>query len=711
MLAVAVPDVGWATDGYWMPNGGDPPYFQTAQEALAANLGRPPLYLPHLDFPATVWFWCGDWMNWDNRGGASVFVEPAGGCSQQFYPTDDTEIVMRGPDTNYGSSTEMRVENLYGHPSHPVYWEIDALTKFDLSSIPAGTNITSAILHLYYYNWWDNNPAGRALTCYRITGNWNEETVTWNTRPGHAGQVTSSAIVPPAPGVWMAWNVTGDVQAFVNNPGINFGWEIMDEVPWNKFNIPWTRFRTKEYGSSIPYLAVEFTCGNQPPVANAGGPYTAECQGTRTSVPLDGRGSYDPDPNDALTYAWSTDCPGALFDDKTSPTALLTIDSETPCPLVCDVTLTVTDDSGEYDACWTTVTVEDTTPPQLTVDTTPITVVDGDCSGDEEVMLPIATATDACGSVTITDDAPPTFPAGQTTTVTYTATDECGNANTATVNVTVEYGANIVVRAAKHVVGTGNHPDSTKEPLVGLEVCAYDKSDGSCARLTCGGISHQHYQCIVDECEPVNCAVGNENGEALINLPPGDYVVIAADATKTVLPDPLGVSASDLMCGETQTKYLQQIVRADGSKIPGKTTRLTGSELLIIEPEYVLWDDTEQLYPFVFETIGEWGVTVTVDPPEGFLVDYELLSEDVDNELEAVQFTITELGSDLVATGTTFQVHHNGRPHTVRSSVGIALTPEYALSRGFNVEDLRQRGLIKERRPVVDVPRRGRGGR
>ncbi len=510
---------------------------------------------------------------------------------------------------------------------------------------------------------------------------------------------------------------------------------------------------------------------------------------------LDRTGSYDPDPDDTLTYAWATDCPGGMFDDATRPTPVLIVDSRHPCPLTCSVTLTVTDSQGAHDTCSATVTIQDTTapvltcpenlivecdgagnvgalnawlnsftasdgcdgvalsndftglsddcgatgsatvaftatddcghvsacsgtftivdtmPPVLTVDTTPITVVDSDCSGDAGVTLPVATATDVCGSVAIGNDAPPTFPAGQTTTVTYTATDECGNANTATVNVTVEYGANIVVRAAKHVVGTGSHPDSTKEPLVGLEVCAYDKSDGSCARLTCAGISHQHYQCIVDECEPVNCAVANENGEALINLPPGDYIVIAADATKTVLPDPLGVNASDLMCGETQTKYLQQIVRTDGSKIPGKTTRLTGSELLIIEPEYVLWDDTEQLYPFVFETIGEWGVTVTVDPPEGFLADYELLSEDVDNELEAVQFTITELGSDLVPTGTTFQVHHNGRPHTVRSSVGIALTPEYALSRGFNVEDLRQRGLIKERRPVVDVPRRGRGGR
>ena len=76
--------------------------------------------------------------------------------------------------------------------------------------------------------------------------------------------------------------------------------------------------------------------------------------------------------------------------------------------------------------------------------------------------------------------------------------------------------------------------------------------------------------------------------------------MVTGDATKTVLPDPLGVSASDLVCGETKQKHLQQIVKVNGGKTPAKTTRLTGSELLIIEPEYVVWDDTAQLYPFVF---------------------------------------------------------------------------------------------------------------
>ena len=56
------------------------------------------------------------------------------------------------------------------------------------------------------------------------------------------------------------------------------------------------------------------------------------------------------------------------------------------------------------------------------------------------------------------------------------------------------------------------------------------------------------------------------------------------------------------------------IQEANGKQVPARYTKLTGSELLIIEPEYVLWDDTDQLYPFVFETIGDWSVTTSVAP-------------------------------------------------------------------------------------------------
>ncbi len=419
-----------------------------------------------------------------------------------------------------------------------------------------------------------------------------------------------------------------------------------------------------------------------------------------SGVPVDSTVECDAVPAPAAVTA-SDDCDPAPFIDFLETR----IDGECPNNYTLIRTWTATDECGAESSGMQTITVVDTTPPVLTVDTTPIEAVDVDCSGDEAVTLPTASASDNCGAASVSDDAPATFTAGQTTTVTYTATDDCGNTGgtgSATLDVTIDYGANIEIYAARHTLGSGSHPSATKEPLVGIDVCAYDKSEFSCARTVCGGISHQHYQCIVDSCgtddgELIFCCTTDEFGECTINAPPGDYIVISADATRQVLPDPLGVSASDLLCAERKQKHLQQIVTATGSKRPGKTRRLTGSELLIIEPEYVLWDDSEQLYPFIFETIGEWGVSTSVAPPEGFEADYDALSAQVDNELEAVQFTITEVGSELVPTETTFHVQHNGQSHVVRSRVGIMLTPEYARSRGFNVTTLRAAGLIKER--------------
>jgi hypothetical protein len=262
--------------------------------------------------------------------------------------------------------------------------------------------------------------------------------------------------------------------------------------------------------------------------------------------------------------------------------------------------------------------------------------------------------------------------------------------------------ASIEIHAARHTVGSGSNPGSTKDPLVGITVGVYDASNGSCARQQDqqgDGISWQEYPAIVANCTPVQSGVTDGNGVATIAVPNGDYVVIShfdSDGNGS-LDQYIGVSAGGVQCGQTTTKHLQLLVDAQGNKKPGKTTRLTGSELLIIEPEYVIWDNTVQLYPFVFETIGDWSVTTSVTPPEGFVADYPQLSANVDNELAAVQFTITEIGSDPSPTQTRFDILHNGQPRTVDSKVDIRLTPAYAASRGFDVTYLRAKGLIVDR--------------
>jgi hypothetical protein len=276
----------------------------------------------------------------------------------------------------------------------------------------------------------------------------------------------------------------------------------------------------------------------------------------------------------------------------------------------------------------------------------------------------------------------------------------------------------ILVKATVHTVGLGASPGVTKDPLKEIRVCAYDKSAESCARkpLTeggCGGISHREYQCIVDNCDNRlgrgDCCTTDKNGECFLTPPPGDYVLISADATKTALPDPLGVNASALACGQVMQKNLLQIVKVntgDGAitKLPAKSMRRTGSELLIIEPEFVVWDGTTQLYPFLFESVGAWEVTAGVTPPEGFVSDYDSLVATVDGELGAVQFSITETGSDLMPTETMFEVKHNGHSEMIPSKVDIKLTRGYAKKMKHRIKILEKAGLIYELKEGGDEP-------
>jgi len=174
------------------------------------------------------------------------------------YPSDDAKINQRNPGGNYGASTVLQTRNNDGGGSSD--WGLDSLLKFDLSSLPIGCTIESAELKLYYYRWKDNNPAGRALNCYRATSNWNEGTVTWSSQPDYASQITASTAVPSSYN-WMIWDVTDDVQGFVDNDFSHFGWKITDENYWGGANIPICYFYAKEYGGSKPVLVVEYSTG------------------------------------------------------------------------------------------------------------------------------------------------------------------------------------------------------------------------------------------------------------------------------------------------------------------------------------------------------------------------------------------------------------------------------------------------------------------
>ena len=167
---------------------------------------------------------------------------------------------------------------------------------------------------------------------------------------------------------------------------------------------------------------------NVPPACDAGVPYYVECQSTMPSVVLDGTGSSDPN-DDPLSYTWTTDCTGGLFDNEASATPLLTMDSASGCDVTCNVFLTVEDASGETGTCEALVTINDTLDPTI-VPPADVTIECGESSDPSNLGNP--TVSDDCDSepdLLFSDTSAPGYCGGEETiTRTWTATDACDNA-------------------------------------------------------------------------------------------------------------------------------------------------------------------------------------------------------------------------------------------------------------------------------------------
>ncbi|MEO9310619.1 MAG: HYR domain-containing protein, partial [Nitrososphaera sp.] len=98
------------------------------------------------------------------------------------------------------------------------------------------------------------------------------------------------------------------------------------------------------------------------------------------------------------------------------------------------VTWRAVDTSGNVATAIQNVTIVDTTAPTITP---PADIIIEATSADSNlVSLSLPTASDTVSKVLVTNDAPDTFPLGETI-VTWTATDEAGNSATATQKVTV----------------------------------------------------------------------------------------------------------------------------------------------------------------------------------------------------------------------------------------------------------------------------------
>ena len=177
-----------------------------------------------------------------------IFLDvSASSTSTTLNPSADTYVVGDQGDSNYGSDEFFKI----GHFSDHDYW---VYIRFDLSSIPEGAAIISAKLKIYQY--YQSSASGN-LAVYRVTGDWSEEDITWNNKPSNADTASDTISTPTSSNVWVEFDVTDDVQGFVDGSYSNYGWVIKPEG-WSGNG--YAAYRSKEYSSSSyhPQLIVEY---------------------------------------------------------------------------------------------------------------------------------------------------------------------------------------------------------------------------------------------------------------------------------------------------------------------------------------------------------------------------------------------------------------------------------------------------------------------
>ena len=165
------------------------------------------------------------------------------------------------PDENFGSYENIQIANEYGSGGSPGWADVAYIEFPKLIDLvrPPISKITNAELYFYYDDYKNTNPEGRDLNIYRVTDYWNENTITWNNQPTYESEPIAIAKVPSSVGNWIAWNVTNDVQTYLNEwpPDTHYGYRISDDSYWGETNIPITILRSRENEESLqPYLSV-----------------------------------------------------------------------------------------------------------------------------------------------------------------------------------------------------------------------------------------------------------------------------------------------------------------------------------------------------------------------------------------------------------------------------------------------------------------------
>jgi hypothetical protein len=230
----------------------------------------------------------------------------------------------------------------------------------------------------------------------------------------------------------------------------------------------------------------------------------------------------------------------------------------------------------------------------------------------------------------------------------------------------------VYFKAYKTLAGADCKPASTcQESIDQAEIRVFNRNDPAFKAAWTSDPKATNYPAIFDTATAIASCTTDETGTCIAGeTATGSYLVIARysddELNKTVYigrpkePDDFkdtnkdgikDLAYKDFRVTKTIKKTGEMVYTASGK------IAVTGSLLEIIKPDYTLWTNTEELYPFIFTSDSEWSVDVCLYTPQGYSISNVMDAEGnllpaanctqtfVANETKTILFTLLETGS------------------------------------------------------------------